>query len=523
MCVLKMIMASADLQIPDVAIYNMPAYAANKIKRCPRIFPRNGGQPFLPNDTVLFELPAQGYMNPQGTTLAFDVYMRSYDNQTTSATNQYYTRLQPYIGSIFKSLRIKYGASYLETIEDAGYLFRNLKEVTFDGASSTADNMASEFSSNLYNSDQRDYLMYSHGIWKRNGELPYYYPNKVTVNGINYAVRRYQIHLPLGLLKQTKLIPLAFMASQFAIEFRLAPTEEVLLATPAVNNAAHTNTGTPTYFLDNVTLHPELLEFDARFDDLFFKEGILKGGVPLQFNTWNTYIYPVTSNNMSITIPERSRSLKSVLVFMRAQNADLRTDYGASFGDFNGAVIDSYQYRIGNSYYPASPVVNTFQSGFRTGSVEPYQEFMKVIKNYSDQTAGFNNWRWNFPSATYVYYSGVSPLGYSSIIGAADKKLAVINVPTSPASGLIDATWTVNVQNSELSSGQGSTIFCFAIDLESSNGAEISGLNAEEQSDINLNIKWNGTLPESTLELVAYCNIDQALLIKDNNRVEHII
>lgn len=516
-------MASSDLQIPDVAIYDMPAYAANKIKRCPRIFPKNGGQPYGPNDSILFELPAQGYLNPQGTTISFDVYLRSYDNQTTSSTNQYYTRLQPYIGSIFKSLRIKYGGSYIETIDHAGYLFRNLKEATFDGSSSTSDYMSSEFSSNLFNSDQRDYLHYTQGIFKRDLSLPLYSPCKITVNGVNYAVRRYQIHLPLGLLKQTKLIPLAFMAAQFAIELRLAPATEVLLSSPALNNAAHSNTGTPTYFLDNVTLHPELLEFDARFDDLFFKEGILKSGVPLQFNTWNSYVYPVTSNNMSITIPEKSRSLKSILVFMRTQTSDYPTDYGASFGDFEGAVLDSYQFRIGNSYYPSSPVVNTTQSGYRTGSVEPYQEFMKVLKNYSDQSPGLNNWRWNFPAARHVYVYGTTPVGWATICGANDKKVAFAPAANSPTSGLMDATWSNIALNAELTTGQGSSIFCFAIDLESSNGAEISGLNAEEQSDITLNIKWNGSIPSGLLELVAYCNIDQALLIKDNNRVEHII
>lgn len=517
-------MASADLQIPDVAIYNMPAYAANKIKRCPRIFPKNGGQPYKARDTILFELPAQGYLNPQNTTIAFDVYLGTYDQQGNTDTGQYFTKLAPYVGSMFKRIRIKYGASYLENIDDAGYLFRQLAEIEDHNVSASQDNMASPFTSQAGTGFNYDWLMGSHGVWKSGANFPIFFPCEYTTNGRIYAVRRYQIHLQLGLLQQKKLIPLAFMASQFAIEIELADDREVIMSTPSFNNVANSTTGTPTYFLDNVTLHPELLEFDARFDDLFFKEGILKGGVPLQFSTWNTYTFPVTGNNMTITIPEKSRSLKNILVFMKAQVANFPTDYGASFGDFNAAIIDSFQFRIGNMYYPASPIMNTTISGYRTGSVEPLQEFLKTLNKTNDRLTNISNSRWNFPSCQYSYYTASANIGLPTILGAAERRLNYGKQYTSSVTGVIDSTWTITgAAAPDLTNGIGSSFFCFAINLESSNGAEISGLNAEEQSDITLNIKWSGNIPEGLLELAAYCQVDQALLIKDNNRVEHII
>jgi hypothetical protein len=518
-------MASADLQIPDVAIYNMPAYAANKIKRCPRIFPKNGGQPYKARDTILFELPAQGYLNPQGTTISFDVYLGTYNQVDAVNNGSYYTRLSQYVGSIFKRLRIKYGASYLENIEEAGYLFRQFAVIDdFSDSSASADNVSGIFGAqNLGTTFGRDWLLDSHGVWKSGANVPIFFPCEYTTAGRKYAVRRYQIHLKLGLLQQTKLIPLAFMASQLAIELELADDREVIMSSPSTTNNANTITGTPTYFIDNVTLHPELLEFDARFDDLFFKKGILAGGVPLQFSTWNTYVYPVTSNNMTITIPEKARSLKNIFVFMKAQVPDFTTDYGASFGDFNTGIIDSYQYRIGNMYYPASPVVNTTISGVRTGSVEPLQEFLKALKNSKDRLKNVSNSNWNFQSCEYSQGIAGANVGWPTILGAADRRLGYARQYTSPTSGLIDTTWLITTNLPEFNSGVDSSYFCFAIDLESSNGAEISGLNVEEQSDISLNIKWSGSIPTGVLELAAYCHIDQALLIKDNNRVEHII
>jgi hypothetical protein len=65
-----------------------------------------------------------------------------------------------------------------------------------------------------------------------------------------------------------------------------------------------------------------------------------------------------------------------------------------------------------------------------------------------------------------------------------------------------------------------------AIDLETSNGIEISGLNAEEQSDISLIANW--TLPQvtgasqlpSALEVYSY--YDAMIVLRENNVLELI-
>jgi hypothetical protein len=60
-----------------------------------------------------------------------------------------------------------------------------------------------------------------------------------------------------------------------------------------------------------------------------------------------------------------------------------------------------------------------------------------------------------------------------------------------------------------------------AIDLETSNGVEISGLNAEEQSDIAFNAQW--ALPQQQANIFrVFTYYDALLILRENNTVELI-
>lgn len=62
----------------------------------------------------------------------------------------------------------------------------------------------------------------------------------------------------------------------------------------------------------------------------------------------------------------------------------------------------------------------------------------------------------------------------------------------------------------------GSSCFAMAIDLETSNGGEISGLNAEEQSDISLIARWN--VPQASGFIFdVYTYIDSMIVLRENN------
>lgn len=69
----------------------------------------------------------------------------------------------------------------------------------------------------------------------------------------------------------------------------------------------------------------------------------------------------------------------------------------------------------------------------------------------------------------------------------------------------------------------GSSCFAMAIDLETSNGGEISGLNAEEQSDISLIARWNnpqGSTVGTIMDIYTY--IDSMIVLRENNVLELI-
>ena len=175
-------------------------------------------------------------------------------------------------------------------------------------------------------------------------------------------VKRYTIQFALGLFNQPKLIPTKFMASQLAIEITLANAAECLIAQSAasiVTTPGIAGIGTPistcTYQVTNINLIPEILEFDASYDEMFLK-GLMNGGVPIKFSTWNIYKYTSASTSVNIQIQERARSVKSIFALQRRDTGNFGTDGGASFfttgttGTAGANTLQEYQYRIGGRY-----------------------------------------------------------------------------------------------------------------------------------------------------------------------------
>jgi len=169
------------------------------------------------------------------------------------------------------------------------------------------------------------------------------------IKGTNPA-RRYQVQLALGLLTQEKLIPTKFMASQLAIEITLAQPSECMFLNV---NSTTASTTAPTYQVSNVNLIPEILEFDASYDESFL-QGLQNGGVPIKFSTWNNYRFGTgQSSSANLQIQERSRSVKAIFATQRRENGDITKDTGASFFNTDvtatsaGTTLQDFQFRIG--------------------------------------------------------------------------------------------------------------------------------------------------------------------------------
>lgn len=181
-----------------------------------------------------------------------------------------------------------------------------------------------------------------------NGPTAITLASKTSILGTN-PTRRYQVQLALGLMTQEKLIPTKFMASQLAIEITLANVNECIYAVTANTPS----TTLPTYQVTNVNLIPEILEFDASYDESFLR-GLQQGGVPIKFSTWNNYRFSNGASSVAnLQIQERSRSVKSIFCMQRRETALLAADSGATFFNTDTVTTDGastlqdYQYRIG--------------------------------------------------------------------------------------------------------------------------------------------------------------------------------
>lgn len=164
--------------------------------------------------------------------------------------------------------------------------------------------------------------------------------------------RRYQVQLALGLLTQDKLIPTKFMASQLSIELTLANPADCIYVNPA-NSIGASGLVAPTYTVDKMNLIPEILEFDASYDESFLK-GLQTTGVPIKFSTWNNFRFATAqANTFNLQIQERSRSVKAIFAMQRRAQPSLYTDSGATFFNTDvttanaASTLQDFQFRIG--------------------------------------------------------------------------------------------------------------------------------------------------------------------------------
>ncbi len=119
-------------------------------------------------------------------------------------------------------------------------------------------------------------------LFDSNGAVPNATTAVTSPGSTKYSTRRYQINFALGLFTQDKLIPTKFMASQLAIEITLENPASCMIA-----KAGGATGAAPTYYVTNINLIPEILEFDSSYDAMFLK-GLREGGVPIKVLSFST-------------------------------------------------------------------------------------------------------------------------------------------------------------------------------------------------------------------------------------------
>jgi hypothetical protein len=301
------------------------------------------------------------------------------------------------------------------------------------------------------------------------------------------------VNLFSGFLSCQKLIPLKWLASQLALELEMCQSNNIFL---------HSGPSAVNFSLTDVSYVSEMFEFDSTYDAAFY-QGLSTLGVPLKFSSWHYHVFNWTGNTMIAQIQERARSVKAILAVNRlAQNnqyfdsdrlyhaigenyyATLDTDVPAIartrtwFLENAGRnPVTEFQFRVGGRYYPAQPVKCTGGAG------EALVELMKVMNYFADYTRAIDIDMFNWSS---MYWGG----GDRFIMAGCFE-----NTDAFPNT--------------------------------------ISGMNAEEQSDIQLMVKYGpGRLDastsvdlarEPTKQLWVFVNYDSLAIVRDGNKMELII
>jgi len=529
--------SSEEVVVPWNARYSFPSQANKAVKITPRIPPKNGSA-FTPGNVIRVEFPAQGYVNPINTTFEFDVTLNSYGTSSKEIV-----RFQNNIQSIFTRIRLLYGATPLEDIINYNVIVRALTEWTSTNQTNTFDqvSISEGIGGTCWGSDNSGTSVqglmnvrqaYIQGIDNSantgaiatagtgGGTIPNNQNGTgLTTTGTTYCTRRYQVNLALGLLTQDKLLPVKFMASQLAIELSLEQAAACIFAQPGGATGA-----APTYGVTNFNMIPEILEFDASYDAMFLR-GLQEGGVPIKFSSWHTFIFNTgTASTLNLLVQERSRSVKALFGILRRNPPAINSDAHAMLFDScatTGNTMQNYQWRIGGRYFPSQPVQlsTSVGSAFPNGGAEAFVELQKALNVVGDYrlSSSVNTNRWAVTTASAaITTTGGAATSYNELDYCCNQK-AILTTTGAPTYSLISVA---SASGSPFAGNVGSSCYASAVDLETSNGIEISGLNAEEQSDIAFIANWSGAQASFSFEVYSY--YDAMIILRENNVLELI-
>lgn len=161
-------------------------------------------------------------------------------------------------------------------------------------------------------------------------------------------------------------------------------------------------------------------------------------------------------------------------------------------------------------------------------------ELAKALNSLGDYrlSTALNTSKWALPSWTSDGWTGTADLlpefDYDSAIQRYRWDGSIVGNWLNGRS--IGTDFGVSIRPSETDTGNisnavagnmGSSCFCMAIDLETSNGLEISGLNASEQSDISFIARYSAAQKQGfVFDVFTY--IDSMIVLKENNVLELI-
>lgn len=160
-------------------------------------------------------------------------------------------------------------------------------------------------------------------------------------------------------------------------------------------------------------------------------------------------------------------------------------------------------------YFPAAPVQCSISLGTSVpnGGAEAYAELEKALNIVGDYRLNTANNSARF-AVTRGNTNGINPNSADFSVPAPGFTSGGQTAPSTAA------------LKPPFAGAAGSTCFAMATSLETSNGMEISGLNAEEQSDISLLANWYAAQDTNIIEVFTY--YDAMIVLRENNILELI-
>lgn len=184
--------------------------------------------------------------------------------------------------------------------------------------------------------------------------------------------------------------------------------------------------------------------------------------------------------------------------------------------------MQNYQFRIGGRYFPAAPVQlsTSVGSSITNGGAEAYVELEKALNIVGDYrlSTGCNVLRWAVGTASATVTTGANSLAtaYNELdFCTACTNFYIQGTGTAPTYAVITSGSASTTGNS-FSGNVGSNCYASATSLETTNGFEISGLNAEEQSDISFIANWSASQAAGFV-MEVYTYYDAMIVLRENN------
>lgn len=310
--------------------------------------------------------------------------------------------------------------------------------------------------------------------------------NVVTMTGHESAVlslynngswtKRICMNLLCGTTTLKKLLPLKWMAAQFRIHMELNSGAKALLQAggPVANSSA------PVFEIDDVHFIAELMDFDSTYDTAFFA-ALQTNGVPLRFPALHYHSFNLSGAQAHLSVHERARSVKWAIAVIVDEIVGVHKDcnafsinplYQASKFADDGTLasqttnhVEEFQWRIGGKYYPAQPVLCT------DGGAEAYIELLKL----------------------------------NGALG--------------------DYTFNTNMSQDSWGNPLTSNKFMMACKFENDDvfPDTMSGINAEEQSDLSLMIKFSGGGSIANRRCDIFIGYESLIIVKEGNNVELVL